>query len=309
MQRAVGLLLGLALCSPALAQGAIYRAPLTADGRPDLQGVWTQRWITPLERQPESPSSAIPKEEAPAFERMMMAKLQAGDPLQAQDDYDPLIALSMRGEVRTSLIVNPPSGLLPYAPEGRARRAAWLPNRLRGADNPEQRGDNERCIGISSAYAPYLTAPIANIRQIIQTPDHLVIYTEHYIITRIIPFSDQPPQPGSRHGQARAHWEGDTLVVVSTGFRPDDGVRFVPLSVLLISPATKITERFTRISDNEILYRFTVDDALLYSQPWTAESIMSRSSDRMFEYACHEGNYGLPNILSGGRTIEREAGK
>lgn len=291
------------LVSPALAQAT----PRTPEGHPDFQGVWTQRWITPLERLPATPALAIDAQEEARFRQEMMARYLANDPLQAQDDYDLLEVLKVRGEARASLIIDPPNGLLPYTTEGRARRAAWLPNRLRGADDPEQRGDNERCIGISSAYAPYLTAPVANIRQIIQTNDEVVIYTEHYMITRIVPFGSRPATLNDRHGQAKASWDDETLVIETSGFRADDGARFVPMSVMMISPQTKITERFTLVAADEILYRFTVEDPLLYSRPWSAETVMKRSRDRMFEYACHEGNYGLPGILSGGRAMERRA--
>lgn len=290
------------LCGAAAGQ-AVSQAP----GRAGFEGVWTQRWITPLERPPESPALRIDAKDAAGFRQRMMERYLAGDPLQAQDDYDALEVLTVRGELRSSLIVEPADGLLPYTAEGKARRAAWLPNRLRGADDPEQRGDNERCIGISSAYAPHLTVPIANIRQIVLTKDHVVIYTEHYIITRIIPFGEQPPTLNDRHGRARARWEGDTLLVETTGFRADDGARFVPMSVMMISGGTKITERFTRLGENEILYRFSVEDPLLYTRAWSAETVMTRSSERMYEYACHEGNYGLPGILSGGRALERRA--
>jgi hypothetical protein len=299
--RAIVIFVAICASAPALAQ-TISR---TSDDHPDLQGVWTQRWITPLERLPDVPDLKIEAADEAAFKARMMALYKAGDPLQAQDDYDPLEVLKVRGELRSSLIVDPADGRLPYTDEGKARRAAWLPNRQRGADHPEQRGDNERCIGISSAYVPYLTAPVANIRQIVQTKDHVVIYTEHYIITRIIPFGDQPATLNDRHGRAKARWDGDTLVVETTGFRPDDTTRFVPMSVLMISPGTKITEQFVPLGPDEILYRFTVEDPLLYTRPWSAETIMSRSSDRMLEYACHEGNHGLANILSGGRAMDR----
>lgn len=289
--------------SPVLAQ----TSGRTFDGHPDFQGIWTQRWLTPLERLPTSPTLQIDPKDETSFGQQMMARYLGGDPLQAQDDYDALQVLKVRNELRSSLIVDPADGLLPYTVAGKAARAAWLPNRLRGADNPEQRGENERCIGISSAYAPHLTAPVANIRQIVQTSDHVVIYTEHYVITRIIPFKEQPATLNDRHGSAKARWEGETLIVETTGFRPDDGVRYVPMSVMMISPSTKITERFSQLGLNEILYRFTVEDQQLYTRAWSAETVMTRSPDRMFEYACHEGNYGLPGILSGGRAVERRA--
>jgi hypothetical protein len=286
-----------------------FRPARTGEGHVDFHGVWTQRWIAPLERPQGANALVVEAKDAPAMKKLLLERLEAGDPLQAPDDWDPLELLNVRGEFRSSLIVAPADGLLPYTAEGKARRAAFLPNRQRGADDPEQRGDNERCLGFATGHAPHMSAPIANIRQIVQTKDHLVIFSEHYHITRIIPFGDEAPRLGSKHGRAKARWDGDTLVVESTGFRPDDGERFVPLSVMLISPETKLTERFTRISADEILYRFTVEDPLLYTQAWSAETVMRRSPDRMYEYACHEGNYGLPNILRGGRAMERRSAK
>ena len=310
--RNLGAAVFIVACQVALVSGAVAQAPAsgprTPAGDPDFQGVWTQRWITPLERPPESPALKIePKEEA-GFKQRMMERYLAGDPLQAQDDYDSLEVLKVRGELRSSLIVDPASGLLPYTAEGKARRAAWLPNRLRGADDPEQRGDNERCLGFATGHAPHMTAPVGNIRQIVQTRDHVVIYTEHYIITRIIPFGEQPATLNDRHGRAKARWEGETLVVETTGFRLDDGIRFVPMSVMVISPATKITERFMRFGPDEILYRFTFEDPLVWDVPWGGEYEMAVSPG-IYEYACHEGNYGLYGILAGARAEERRAEK
>lgn len=289
------------------AHGVAQDVPRTSEGWPDLQGVWTSRWLTPLEREPETPGLVIDKAQASTLSALLIERLHSGDPLQAPDDYDALQILSLDGDLRSSLIVDPPNGRLPYTDEGRARRAAFLPNRLRPADHPEQRGDNERCLGFASGFAPYMTAPIANIRQIVQTPDYLVIHTEHYNIARIIPLGPHADIPGDRHGRVMAQWDGDTLVVRSTGFRANDIARFVPMSVMMISPQTVITERFTRVSPEEMRYSFAVEDALLYTRAWSAESAMTLSSDRMFEYACHEGNYGLPNILSGGREMDRQA--
>lgn len=281
--------------------------PKTLEGRPDLQGVWTSRWITPLERQPESPALVVAEGEEAALTASLWRRLTSIDPLQMTDEYDALKLLRIAGEMRSSLIVDPPDGKLPYTEEGRARRAAFLPNFRRPADHPEDRGDNERCLGFASGFAPYMSAPISNIRQIVQTPDHLVIYTEHYNIARIIPLGPHADAPGDRNGRVSAHWEGDTLVVRSTGFRPNDIVRFVPLSVMMITPQTIITERFTRVSAEVMLYDFTVEDPVLYTRRWRAESAMTLTGDRMFEYACHEGNYGLANILSGGREMDRQA--
>jgi hypothetical protein len=304
-QLAVALFLALALSGAAGAQ--TLATPRTPDGRVDFSGVWTQRWITPLERLPEFPGLVLTPVEAGKLSDLMLDRLGVWDPLQAVDDLDPLVVLKIGGELRSSLIVDPPDGKLPYSAEGKARREAWLPNRLRGADDPEERGLNERCIGLSSAYAPHLSAPIANIRLIVQTPEHFVVHTEHYLITRIIPIGGKDRTPGDRHGDAVARWEGDTLVVETTGFLPGDTSRFVPMSVMMISPATRITERFTQTGPREILYRFTVEDTGLYAQPWTAEALMTRSDERMFEYACHEGNYSLSNILRGGRVMETAA--
>lgn len=290
-------------------QSQAYQPQRTPDGHVDFQGVWTNRWMTPLERLPESPALVVPSADGQKLVDLILQRYLAGDPLQAPDDYDIVSLLSVNGELRSSLIVDPPNGLLPYTAEGQARRKDFVPNQLRLADHPEQRGPNERCIGISSAYAPFLPAPISNIRQIVQTKDHFVIYSEHFIITRIISFDDRPGTLNDRHGKARARWEGDTLAVESTGFRADDAYRFVPLSVMVITPSTRITERFTRTGEDEILYRFTVEDPLIYSQSWTAEMVFKATKDRMFEYACHEGNYGLPGILNGGRAKDQMKAK
>lgn len=289
------------------AAGHAQAVPKTVEAKPDLQGVWTSRWITPLERQPESPDLVVDEADVAALMASLWRRLTTIDPLQMTDEYDALTLLSVAGQSRSSLIVDPPDGRLPYAEEGRARRAAFLPNFRRPADNPEERGDNERCFGFASGYAPYMSAPISNIRQIVQTPEHLVIYTEHYNIARIIPLGVHSDAPGDRNGRVDARWDGDTLVVRSTGFRANDTARFVPLSVMMITPETVITERFKRVSTDEMLYSFTVEDPVLYTRTWQAESAMTLTTDRMFEYACHEGNYGLANILSGGREVDRQA--
>src|SRR6185503_16563282 len=148
-----------------------YRPPRTSEGRVDFQGVWTQRWITPLERPPEAKALVVEPKDVGSLEKALLNRLTSNDPLQDPTDYDPLKLLKVRGEFRSSLIVSPADGLLPYTAEGKARRAAWLPNARRGADDPEQRGDNERCLGFATGYAPHMSAPVANIRQVVQTKD------------------------------------------------------------------------------------------------------------------------------------------
>lgn len=212
----------------------------------------------------------------------------------------------VRGEIRSSLIVDPANGQLPLTPEGHAFRAKTPPNGVTGADGPEQRSLTERCLMSGNGFAPFLTQPANNIRQIVQTKTHLVVFTESYNQLRLIPLDGTIGPRIPRGGSSKGHWTGDTLVIETTGFEPGDGLRNAGAGITFpISPQTRITEHFTRTAANELLYRFTIEDPVFYTQVWTAETVMARSDDRMFEFACHEGDYSLVNILSGARVGEQ----
>jgi hypothetical protein len=302
--RTAALVLWLALAVPAAAQ-PVYSPSRTPDGHPDFQGVWGTRWTTPLERMPDFKTLVIAPEQGAALHRGILARLDSGDPLGTTYSWDFTGPLMIRGDARSSVLVDPPDGKLPYTEEGRARRKAFAP--YTGDEGPESRALNERCLMAGSGYAPFLAIPAGNIRQIVQTRDSVVIHTETFNQLRLIPLDGRSGPVIPRGGSSIGHWDGETLVVETSGYLETDRFRIAPLSTFAISPKTKIIERFRMIGPDEILYRFTVEDPTLYARAWTGETLMKRTGDRMFEFACHEGNYGLAGILAGARETERRA--
>jgi hypothetical protein len=287
---------------------APYQPSLTPDGRPDFQGVWSTRWTTPLERPQNLKSLVISTEEGAGLHQAVLKRLDSVDPLGTTYAWDFTGPLTIGGEARSSLIIDPADGLLPYTEEGRARRNRFV-TPFSGDEGPEQRAFNERCLMAGSGYAPFLSVPVGNLRQIVQTPDAILFHTEGFNQLRIIPVDGRSGPAIPRGGSSSGRWDRDTLVVETTDFLDSDRIRFAPGSVFPISPATRITERFTLIGRDEMLYRFTISDAALYTQPWTAESLLTRTDDRMFEFACHEGNYALSGILAGARAVEQRTSK
>jgi hypothetical protein len=289
----------------AMLQPACAQLPKTADGHPDFHGVWATRWTTPLERMANWQTLVISRMEGDALTRAFHARLDAANPM-GVPARDLVGALTVHGEVRSSLIIDPPDGHLPLTDEGRAWRARTPSNGVTGVENPEQRSLTERCLMSGNGFAPILTQPANNIRQVVQTNTHVIMFTESYYQLRIIPLDGTRGPRLPRGGSSSASWSGDTLVVETTGFEPSDNLRNAGAGITFpISPHTMITERFSLIGADEILYRFTIADPALYTRPWTAETIMARTSDRMFEFACHEGDYSLAGILAGARADER----
>jgi hypothetical protein len=288
---------------------AYAQLPRTADGQPDFHGVWVTRWTTPLERMAGWETLAITPAEGEALTRAFHACLDAANPM-GVPARDLVGALTVRGEVRSSLIVDPADGRLPLTGEGLARRSRTPPNGVTGLDGPEQRSLTERCLMSGNGYAPFLIQPANNIRQVVQTPTHIVMFTESYYQLRIIPLEGSSGPQLPRGGSSKGGWDGDTLVVETTNFQPGDTLRNAGAGITFpIAPQTRIIERFSHISPDEILYRFTVDDPVLYAQAWTAETVMARSAEAMFEFACHEGDYSLAGILAGARADERRKPK
>jgi hypothetical protein len=299
--RALVLVLWLAAAGVAHAQ-ASYQLPRTPDGRPDLQGVWISRWITPLERQaPLKNLVMAPEEIAPAL-KAEWERHDRLDGLESLDAFEFTTFVTVRGETRSSIIVDPPDGRLPMLPDVRAR---YRPGPT-GTDDVEQRGLNERCLSTGNGFAPMLVAPAGNIRRIVQTTDHVIIHTELMSQLRVIP-TDGRSSIGARADTMEGRWEGDTLVVVTT--KIPDRFRGARGSNFGVTPATRITERFKRTGPHEITYTFTVEDPSIYTRPWSGEMVLVATSDPMFEFACHEGNYGLANILRGARVLEQRAAK
>ena len=208
--------------------------------------------------------------------------------------------------MRTSLIVDPPDGRIPFTAEGRARWAASpdlvterITGKALGTDRPEDRALQERCITSDTMFVP--NGFYNNYHRIVQAPGYVVIVSESMHDARVVPL-DRRPRLGRNIrqwvGDSRGWWEGTTLVVETTNFNDKR----------LFQGATKdlrLVERFTRVDRDTITYRLTVTDPSTYSRPWTLENILWRSDEPMFETACHEGNYGLANILAGARAAER----
>jgi hypothetical protein len=296
----------LASAPPAAAQKA-YVPPRDAYGRASLEGVWAARWLTPLERPPGTPL-ALDATAAAARVRQILAdrtKLDSLDPEIGEPDAHTLAIVG--GEHRASLVVDPADGRVPLSEAGRAHLAA-IPRA--GTDGPEARGANERCLGGPSRPG-MLIAPAGMVRQFLQTRDHVVIYSEAFTEVRIL-----APGAGRQgagltpwEGEHASRWDGDTLVVETSGFRADDRARAVPFSRFPLRPQTRITERFTRVGATEMLYDFEVADPVLYTRNWRAQYALVLTPERLFEFACHEGNYGLANILSGARQEERNQGQ
>jgi len=300
--------------APAAAQ-ASYQPPRTPDGHPDFQGVWSNKWLTPLEKTGAFATLTIPPAQATlavgAIRKMAKQISEiANDPEAGDPDAHSLAVV--RGEYRTRQIVEPADGMLPYTPEATKTVAAYqgqfVQLMMGKADGPEQRLIWERCLG-GMGQAPLLYAwAINGNRRIVQTKDALVIHSEAGGDTRIIRIGGKklPGSMGSFVGDSTGRWEGDTLVVETTGFRADDQFRvFITARPIMVSPDARVIERFTRLGADELNYQFTVEDPKVYAKPWLAEYSMVASKEPMFEFACHEGNYGLPNILSGQREIER----
>jgi hypothetical protein len=283
--------------------------PRTADGRPDLQGIWTNGTATPLERPAEfADREFFTAEEADAFERTALPRLletlAPADRTGADLNYTYMEYFRVLENRRTSLIVDPPNGRLPdLVPQARERNAARRPP---SSDDPETRTLDDRCLvslprGGANAVPPIVPNPFAaNYYQIVQTPDYVIIAAELLHDARIIRLNGHHLPSGVRPwlGDSVGRWEGDTLVVDTTNF--NDRTRWRGST-----PGMRVTERFTRTDAKTIDYRFTVEDPDTWSRPWTAEIPFKATDQRMFEYACHEGNYALGNLLRGARAEEK----
>jgi hypothetical protein len=294
--------------------------PRTSWGRPDFQGVtWNAAFLGLLEATPVTPSQLVlPEDKAKeAFDRL--TKMVFGNPtIKAFLDADPEASALLenaagfpivRGERRTRLIVMPADGKLPYTAQARVQaQAAVLRALSMKADNPEDRNLSERCISLG-AQPPIVGLNPLNPRQFVQTRTHVVIHTEYGDEVRIVPFANTHSQAKlpSTLGDSIARWEGDTLVIETTGFLARDRMRNAFPAALIVNPGARVIERYTRVSRDELLYQFTVEDPTVYTAPWLAEYSLYRSPNRMYPSSCHEGNYSLENILAGARQQEEAA--
>ncbi len=317
MRAAFAALVVLTLGGAAAAAG--YHAPRNAYGQPDLQGVWNTHFIVPVEARPDMPSLTLPEAEAAAFARKLNSEagqlaIFAQDPEVAELRADPHrteLAL-VKGQRRTRQVVQPADGMLPLT-RGARQQLHFIEQALQTQteppfpkDGPEVRPNWERCV-VGWGQPPIASTSDINPRQFVQTRDAVVILSEYGPDLRIIPFSDQhgPLLQAGPLGDAIAHWEGETLVIETIGLPAKDTIR--PFPTLFVSPKAKVIERYTRVSKTELLYQYTVVDPSTYTAPWLAEYSLYRSDRPLYEFACHEGNYSLPNILAGARAAERAA--
>lgn len=325
-----GLALALVLVATVVAAAQDRAAiPRTADGRPDLSGTWSYATLTTLERPAEFKDKPfLSPSEAAAFEQKT---------LQVQDrdrrDVDSTTGRGSDGRTevdraynqawwdfgnkivstrRTSLVIDPADGMIPaLTPDGerraRDKRGLWLANGSyeggaagMGLDSYLDRPMQERCLGWTVAGPPMLPGAYNNNVGIFQTADQFVINNEMVHDSRIVPLGDTPRiNPSIRlwMGSSRARWDGDTLIVSTTNFRP--------MVFRSASEQFTLSEKFWLSDANTLMYEFTVNDPLTWVKPWTVQIPMTRTNDELYEYACHEGNYSLPNILRAGRKADR----
>lgn len=308
--------------SPAATKG--YAAPRTPDGQPDLQGIWSNASLTPLERPNELASkTAFSDEEAAEFEKVRVAANKEYDDEKAKASrltntkLSPEVRMGSYNDIfferaskvartkRTSLIVDPADGRVPPLTAEAQQRAAAAAKLAREKcssaepcyNGPEDLNLTSRCMFWPTEGPPMLPSAYNNNYQIFQTKDHVAIAIEMIHSVRIIPLDGRAHLPSNVRpwlGDSRGHWEGDTLVVETTNFSGRQNFRNS-------TPEMRVTERFTRVNADTLVYRFTVDDPKTFTKPWTAEIPMNAVPGPVFEYACHEGNYAMKTILSGAR--------
>ena len=306
---------GQSLLPTASVKEAAYTAPRTPYGHPDLQGFWNHQTYTPLERPDTVTKEFYTLEEVVALEqaRAQREAEQTTPGTTADVHYDNsqfLLDRSQTGfarNLRTSLIVDPSNGKLPPVnAEGKRRMAVRAAARTAMGgkyDRAENNDLDDRCL-MRNAGPPTLNANYNSNQHIVQGPGWVMILVEESHDARIVSLDGREPSPDAVRqwmGVSRGRFEGDTLVVETTNFNGKNPFRGQS------SEHMRVTEWFTRVADDRILYRFTVEDEATWDQPWTVEMPMWKSGGPLFEHACHEGNYGLYNTLAGVRLEEQQA--
>ena len=319
----VGALPALGQTAPSPPNG--WTVPRTPDGQPDLQGVWDFRTITPFERPEElAGKEVMTPEEAAAFReetlRLLDKDQRASDGISVQRDvanaynefwWDYGDRLTADG--RTSLVFEPPDGRIPaLTPEAERRAAAPVAQQFAAtrsgvapASSWEDMDLGDRCILGFNSGPPMTPSAYNNNVQVFQAPGHVAILNEMVHNARIVPLDGRPHLPAEFRqwvGDSRGYWDGDTLVVETTNFLRETGfVRGASGAELTL------VERFTRVSDDTLVYEVAVDDPRTWARPWKFSVPMNRSESQMYEYACHEGNYGMTNLLAGSRAQDTTA--
>jgi len=285
--------------------------PRTEYGHPDIQGIFTYRTLTPLNRPVELAERAtLSEEEAAAWEEYENRRQNrdliidsvggAGYPpgVISYNEFWYERGVETVSDRRTSLIYDPPNGRMPAANESGQQRSAQRRQNLSLSIGPEARTLADRCLMSGGAGPPLVPGAYNNNIQIVQTPDHVMILSEMIHRARIIRFDDEhDSRPYKWDGDAIAHWEGDTLVINTEHFYYDYNGRGT-------SKKMKLEERITRVNADTLEYDFTIEDPLSWDESWSAKFPLRRTDGPLYEYACHEGNHGLQGILAGWRRYE-----
>ena len=293
-----------------------YAVPRTPDGQPDMQGVWSNAVLTPLERPAElKDKEFFTQEEAAAYIKRTIEQGNKDrrdgsgtvDVDRAYNDFWWDRGTNIVKTLRTSLITDPPDGRMPALTPAAQKRAAQVKKarRLHPADGPEDRPLAERCLVLNSAGPPMSPSAYNNNYQVVQTAKTFVVWNEMIHDARVIPLDGRPHVPSSIRlwmGDSRGRWEGDTLVVDTTNFTGQTPFRGSGENLHL-------TERFTRMDAETLLYQYTVDDPESFTRPWSVAIPSVRTSGPILEYACNEGNYGMEGLLSAARFEEKKKSK
>jgi hypothetical protein len=319
------LVLSAAFINGGYAQAAEWSMPRTEHGHPDLQGFWTNTTQTPIERPAhlgmqrdytEAEALALEADARQADQEKALpldgdrSAPSAGDAIGQEADINFIDSyinvLRVKGEYRTSMIIDPPDGRFPFTEDAREQSliARWRAAGFGAVDGPEIRPPGERCL--SRGIPPMVVPPYNANYQIVQTRDYVMILGEMINDARIIRLKSQhfPGEIKTWLGDSIGHWDGDALIVNSKNFRPE-----ITHPRLLSTDQMTLSERFEIVGENEIFYSFTVTDPTIYSRPFTEELTLRRHGpgEYLYEYSCHEGNYSLPGILAGARRQEQDA--
>jgi hypothetical protein len=302
--------------APAAPAAKKWTAPRTPDGQPDLQGYWTNSTYVPLER-PDKVTKAFYTEQefAAAVKVAAERETEQTEPGTVADVHydftqfglDRSQSAFVKNDLRTAMIVDPPTGKMPsLTPEGQKRAADRAAERRRlgpTTDAVQNMPVGTRCLIMAGSGPPMMNAGYNSNYQIVQGQGYVMILVEMIHDARIIPIDTRAPLPENMRqwmGDSRGHWEGDTLVIETANLNGKNPFRGS-------GERMHVTERLTRVDANTLRYRFTIDDPSTWTAPWTAEAPMTKSVGPIFEHACHEGNYGVRNTLAGARREEKEA--
>ncbi len=298
------------------ASAAKSAVPRTPDGRPNLQGTWSFATVTPLQRPKEFEGrekltlEEVAKLEGRAVETQFVDQPPPKGQTGAYNRFWMDTGLRVVATHRTSLLVDPPDGRLPPLTPAGQERQKRLDATQEAAARPEDLTSWDRCILGFNAGPPMLGGGYNAYVQVFQSGDKVVLVNEMVHDARIIPVGNQPAMPKNLRqwrGISRGRWDGHTFIVETSGFRPE-GTGTLSLRGFgnVADENLRLTERFSLMDANTLLYEYTVDDPTVWTKPWSVSQTMWRTDQPVYEYACHEGNHGMRGILAGARQMERE---